>query len=96
MNESQSLLRRILTVLANVLVVLAIAEAVRLVVLFFGALADSNVGEIIVRVTDPITIGFGIDSITTPYGGVFDVDTALTAVLFLLIEWLATALRPRE
>lgn len=95
MSENESLLRRLLTVVANILVVLAIAEAVRLVVLFFGVLADSGLGEIVVRVTDPITIPFALDPITTPYGGVFDVDTALTAIVMLLLEWVASAVRPR-
>ena len=95
MNENESLLRRLLTIVANVLVVLAIAEAVRLVVLFFGGIADSNVGELVIRLTDPITIPFALDPITTPYGGVFDVDTALTAVVMLLAEWIVTAIRPR-
>ena len=95
MSENESLLRRLLTIVANVLVVFAIAEAARLVVLFFGVLADSGLGELVVRVTDPITIPFSLDPITTPYGGVFDIDTALTAVTFLLLEWVATAVRPR-
>jgi uncharacterized protein YggT (Ycf19 family) len=95
-NESGRPVRTVLTVVMDILVVVAIAETVRLIVLFFGALASQGWGEAIVALTDPITIPFGVEAIKTPYGGVFDVDTALTVVVLLLIEWVLSVVRSRS
>jgi len=88
-------LRTILTIAMDILVVIAIAEVVRLVVLFFGQLSATSWGRIVVTLTDPITIAFGVDAIKTPYGGVFDVNTALTICVALAVEFVLSLVRSR-
>lgn len=85
----------ILTVIMDLFVVLAVVEAVRIVVRFFGTLAAQGWGELIITVTDRITVPFGIVAIKTPYAGVFDADAALTVGLLLLIEWVLSIVRSR-
>jgi len=88
-------LRAILTIVMDVLVVVAIAETLRIVVLFFGQLSSQGWGKVVVALTDPITISFGAEAIKTPYGGVFDVNAAITVVVVLLLEFLLSIMRSR-
>jgi len=88
-------LRTLFTIVMDVLVVVAIAVTARIVVLFFGTLAAKGWAEAIVAITNPVIIPFGIESIKTPYGGVFDVDAALTVVVVLVLEWLLSLFRSR-
>ena len=88
-------LRAILTVAMDVLVVVAIAETIRIVVLFFGQLSSQGWGEVVVALTDPITISFGAEAIKTPYGGVFDVNAAATVVAVLVLEFVLSIVRSR-
>lgn len=87
--------RTILTIVMDVLVAVAIAEAVRLVVQFFGQLSSQSWGEAIIALTNPITLSLGIEAIKTPYGGVFDVNAAFTVVIVLIAEWLLSVIRSR-
>lgn len=87
--------RTLLTVLMDLLVVLAVAVVIRLVVAFFGVLASQGWGEVVLAITAPVTIPFGIAGIKTPYGGVFDVNAALTVVAYLLVEWILSIVRSR-
>lgn len=84
-----------LTVIMDVFVVLAVAESLRVVVRFFGALATQGWGQLIIMFTDYITVPFSIAAIKTPYGGVFDAEAALTVGLLLLIEWVLSIVRSR-
>ncbi len=85
----------VLTVIMDVLVAVAIAVTIRLAVEFFGQLASQSWGEAIIALTGPLTIPFGVDSIKTPYGGIFDVNAAGTIVLILIIEWVLSVARSR-
>jgi len=85
----------LLGLIVNVFVVLAVAMVVVTAVRFFGAISAHPVGQIIVDLGSMITIPLGINLIKTPFGGVFDANAALTAGIFLLVEWLASALRNR-
>lgn len=87
--------RTFITVLMDVLVVAAIAETVRLVVMFFGQLSSQGWGQAVIAITDLITLPLGFEAIKTPYGGVFDVNAALTIVALLLAEWVLSVLRSR-
>lgn len=87
--------RTVLTILMDVLIAVAIALAVRLVVSFFGSLAAQGWGEVVVSITDPVTIPFGIEAFKTPYGGVFDVDVALTIGALVVLEWMLGIARDR-
>jgi len=88
-------LRTVFTVIMDVLVVIAVAITVRIVVLFFGTLAAQGWAEAVVALTNPVIIPFGVDAIKTPYGGVLDVNAALTVVAVLVLEWLLSVFRSR-
>jgi len=88
-------LRTVFTVIMDVLVVVAVAVTVRIVVLFFGTLAAQGWAEAVVALTNPVIIPFGIEAIKTPYGGVLDVNAALTVVAVLALEWLLSVFRSR-
>ncbi len=87
--------RTLLTVVMDVFVVLAVAETARIVVTFFGRLASQGWAEVLLAVTDRVTIPLGIDAIKTPYGGAFDVDAAITVGAMLLVEWALSVIRSR-
>jgi len=87
--------RTVLTVVMDLLVVVAIAETVRIVVMFFGQFASQGWGKAIIALTNPITIDFGTRAITTPYGGKFDVDAAITVAVVLVIEFVLSVVRSR-
>ncbi len=83
------------TILMNIIVLLAVALAVKVVLAFFGTLAAQEWAAAIIEITDIITPPFGVDAITTPYGGVFDVNAGLTVGGLLLLEWGLSAARDR-
>lgn len=87
--------RTVLSIVMDLIIVAAVAETVRMVVAFFGQLASQEWGKTIISLTDLITLPLGLDAIKTPYGGVFDVNGALTIVVFLLIEWALSSVRYR-
>jgi uncharacterized protein YggT (Ycf19 family) len=87
--------RTLITIVMDILVVIAIALTVRLVVLFFGQLAAQGWAQTVIALTKPLVIPFGVSAIKTPYGGVFDVNAALTVVVVLGIEWLLSGVRAR-
>lgn len=87
--------RTILTIIMDVLVVVAIAETIRLVVLFFGQLSSSGWGEVVIAFTNPVTLNLGFEAIKTPYGGIFDVNAAITVILLLVAEWVLSVVRSR-
>lgn len=87
--------RIILHIVMDLLIVLAVLATAALVVSFFGTLAAQTWGEAVVRVADMISIPTGIAPIKTPYGGVFDVDFALSIAAFLILEWAVGAAKGR-
>jgi len=87
--------RTIITVIMNVLIVCAIAVTVRLGIRFFGQLASQEWGKAIVSWTSVLVIPFGLHSIKTPYGGVFEVSAALMIGVYLAIEWVLAGIRSR-
>jgi len=88
-------LRQIITVVMNLLILVAIMLVVRIVLEFWGALAAQTWAEAILRITDYLVIPFGVAPIKTPYGGFFDVDAALTVGTLLVTEWVLTVGRSR-
>lgn len=87
--------RGIITVVMDILVVLAVVEAARLVVSFFGQVASQGWAAAIIALTDPITLGLGFAAIKTPYGGVFDVDAAATVVALVVLESVLSLVRSK-
>ncbi len=82
-----------ITFVMNVLLVLAFVLLLRLVVEFFGTIAAHDVGGVLVRLTDPLHVPFGLTAPRTPYGGVFDSDAAVTILLLVGIEWMLSLVR---
>ena len=88
-------IRVLITVIADILIVLAIALTIRLVVQFFGGLAGSEIGGLYVDVTDRLVLPVGLDAVKTPYGGIFSVDTAITIGVVVGVEWILGSVRSR-
>lgn len=88
--------RIVLTILMDLLIIVAIALTVRMVVVFFGALSSTQWGRVISTLTDVVTLPLGIAAIKTPYGGVFDVNAAVTIGALLLTEWVLSMARARD
>lgn len=87
--------RTFLTVVMNVLVLLAVLLTATVVVQFFGGLASQDWGRAIVALARLSTLPLGISEVKTPYGGVFDTNAAATVVVFLVLEWLLSVMRAR-
>lgn len=89
-------IRTLLTIVMNVLVAVAIALTVRLVVVFFGTVAIQPWAKTVAAITELLVLPFGIADIKTPYGGYFDVNAALSIIVFLIAEWIASVIRARD
>ena len=85
-----------ITFVMNALLVLAVLLLLRFVVEFFGALAASDAGRVLVALTDVLHVPLGLTAPRTPYGGVFDSDAAVTILLLLFVEWLLSVVRARR
>lgn len=86
---------RVFTIVMDILVVLAVCLTIGVVVRFFGALGNTPVGESYLRFVSMITLPLGFASISTPYGGQFDVSAAVTVGIVLVIEWALSIARRR-
>lgn len=87
--------RTVLTVVMDVLVLLAVCLTVGVVVQFFGALSGSDVAKQFVQFVRLITVPLGLASIQTPYGGVFDVNATISIAIVLIAEWALSVARRR-
>lgn len=87
--------RQLVTVVMNILILVAVVLVARVVVLFFGTLAAQGWAEALIAVTNYLVIPFGVADIKTPYGGVLDVDAALTVATLVVAEWALSVARNR-
>lgn len=87
--------RTLVTIVMDILVVLAVLVTAAVVVAFFGQLASQHWGKTILALSKPLIIPFGIAPIKTPYGGVFAINAALTVLVLLGIEWILSGIRSR-
>lgn len=87
--------RTLITIVMDLLVLVAICATIGIVVRFFGALATTSVGESYLRFASMLRIPAGFEGITTPYGGTFDVNAAITVGVLLLTEWALSVARRR-
>lgn len=87
--------RTILTVVVDILIVCAIALALREFLIFFARFSHQGWAQAYTTLTAKLVIPFGFADIKTPYGGVFDVDNALTVLVFVGAEWVLSAVRDR-
>lgn len=85
--------RQLLTLVMDVLVVVAVVLVLHVVVEFFGALAMQPWGRTVVAATGHLVVPLNVEAIGTPYGGAFDVDAGLTVLLLLAVEWALGAAR---
>lgn len=85
--------RTFVTVVMDILVIVAVILVVHMVIVFFGQLAGQPWAKTIVDVTGKITLPLGMAGIRTPYGGVFDVNAAATVLVLLGIEWVLGSVR---
>lgn len=79
--------RTILTVVMDLLVIVAVILVLRVVVGFFGALASAEWAKGLLAATRVLVLPFGLEAINTPYGGEFDVSASLTVLALLGVEW---------
>jgi len=86
---------RALTIIMDVLVVVAVCLTIGVVVRFFGTLANTPVGESYLSFASIITLKLGISSVSTPYGGLFDVNAVVTVAIVLVAEWALSVARRR-
>lgn len=84
-----------LTIVMDLLVLLAVALVGGLVVRFFGALSGYPAAEALGAFAQRASLPLGLRGIKTPYGGVFDVDVAATIVALLFVEWVLAGIRRR-
>jgi hypothetical protein len=87
--------RTLITIVMDLLVVVAVALTARLCIVFFGQLAAQGWGKAVVALTSPLVVPFGVAAVKTPYGGRFEVNVALTIVVVLLVEWVLSGIRAR-
>lgn len=92
---SSRIARTLLTVVVDILIVVAVALAIRQFIVFSGQIAHQGWAQAYNTLTSWLVIPFGFPDVKTPYGGVFDVDNALTVVLALVAEWGLSAVRDR-
>jgi len=85
----------LITIVMDVFVIVAIVLTVRLCVAFFGQLSAQEWGKTILALTEKLIVPFGVSPIKTPYGGRFEVTTALTIAVVLLVEWVLSGIRER-
>jgi hypothetical protein len=88
--------RSLLLIVMDLLWVVAVLDVIRLVVAFFGRLASSGIGAGFLDLSVYLVVPFGLSDPATPYGGVFELDTAATVVLLLLVEWIVSIVRRRS
>ena len=92
---SSSPARIAVSVLMDVMVVIAVVLGASHVTAFFGAFAQTTVGAGVIRLGAFVTLPLGLPDIETPYGGTFMTDAAITMVLLLMGESLLAAARRR-
>ncbi|MDO8963705.1 MAG: hypothetical protein Q7W30_04345 [Coriobacteriia bacterium] len=85
--------RTLVTIIMDLLVVVAVVLLAHLVIVFFGQLASQPWAEGVVRLTSRLIAPLGVAAIKTPYGGIFDVNAALTILIVLGGEWILGTVR---
>lgn len=91
--RGSSAIRTLVTVVMDILVIVAVILVVHLVIVFFGQLAAQPWAKSVVDVTGRAILPLGIAGVRTPYGGVFDVNAAVTVLILLGIEWVLGGVR---
>ncbi|MBE0475732.1 MAG: hypothetical protein IBX62_01330 [Coriobacteriia bacterium] len=85
--------RTLITVVMDILVVVAVALTIHLVVGFFGTIAQQEWARALLGLTRWLVLPLGLEPVETPYGGVFDVDATVSIVAVLIGEWVLSIVR---
>lgn len=85
--------RTLITVVMDILVVVAIALTIHLVLTFFGTLSQQEWAGAYLNASKYLVLPLGIDPIKTPYAGAFDVNATVTILVLLLAEWILSVVR---
>lgn len=85
--------RTLITILMDLLIVIAVLITIAVVIAFFGALSSQTWGEAVIKIADLVTLPLGVAAYKTPYGGVLNIDGALTVGVLLLVEWGLSVMR---
>jgi hypothetical protein len=85
--------RIIVTLLMDLIVVVAVVCLTHLVVSFFGSMSGSSWGAGLLSLTRFAVVPMGIAPIPTPYGGFFVVDAMGTVLGLLGVEWVLGLVR---
>jgi hypothetical protein len=88
--------RTVLTIVMDVLVLIALVLTAGIVATFFGAIKSTAVGGGLADILRAVTPGLGLPEWSTPHGGAFSGDSAVTVVALLGIEWVLSMLRRRH
>jgi len=88
-------IRNLLTIVVDVLIFVAVVLAVRQVVVFSAQIMSHDWAQTFNAFASHLVLPLGIPPVRTPYGGVFDVNNALTIVIVLGLEWVLSGVRDR-
>lgn len=87
------LVRMLLTLLMDVLVLVAVVLLARIVVEFFAQLSAQDWAGQVLRYSKMIVAPLGLTNVTSPYHGTFDVDAGVTLLGALAAEWFVALWR---
>lgn len=87
--------RRILTLAMDALVVVAVVVTLHVVIRYFGVLSHTSVGNAFLGVSTLVVPNLGFPNAHSLYGGVFDVNAAVTVIILLVLEWILSFIRSR-
>jgi hypothetical protein len=87
------MLRLLLTVVMDLLLVVAAVLLARILIAFFGHLSSATLARRFLDLTRPLAHSFGLGHIVTPYRGVFDFNEGAMLGVVLVAEWVAAFLR---
>lgn len=83
----------VLTIVMNLLIIVAVVVVARLVVLFFGELATSDIGKAVATLSAPLVLPLGLDPVKTPYGGIFELNALVSVFVMMVAEWVLGMVR---
>jgi hypothetical protein len=85
--------RIIVTLLMDLVVVIAVVGLAHLVISFFDTTAGTAWGKGLLGLTRLVVVPLGIPPVPTPYGGIFDVNATATVLGLLGVEWVLGLVR---
>ena len=85
--------RLLVTLVMDLLVVVAIVVLAHLVIVFFRQVAVDPWAHFLSGYSAYVVAPIGLSPVPTPYGGVFDVNAALTVMLVLVAQLVVGSVR---